>query len=261
MAKPSSSSRRIHFIDEVRGFDIILMVFFHAFYTMGWILEWPIGKTLYFFFQPAQPFFAGLFIFICGICCWFSHNNWLRGGILAGVATAMSLFLYFFMPDQMIWFGILHLLAVCILLFALLKPLLARIPPWLGLILAATLAILTWNLPHYWDRGSVFGVEGIWQVSVPQSMIDNPWLYPLGLGYIKGAADYFPLMPWFFVFLCGCFVGVWATKGKFPKWMYRSHIPFLSAAGRHTLIIYIVHQPIIYGVGMAIVQIQRWMGL
>lgn len=258
MAK-KTSSRRILFIDEVRGFDIILMVCFHAFYTMGWLLDLPIGKTLYFFFEPAQPFFAGLFIFICGICCWFSHNNWLRGLELAGVAVAMSLVLYFVMPDQMIWYGILHLLATCILLFALLKPLLSRIPPWLGLILAATLAILTWNIPYY--NGSFFGVEGLWSLAVPESMIQNPWLYPLGLGHIRGASDYFPLMPWFFVFLCGSFVGVWATKGKFPKWMYRSHAPFLSAAGRHTLIIYIVHQPIIYGIGLAAAQVMRWLGV
>ena len=259
MAK-QASSRRIHFIDEVRGFDLILMVFFHAFYTMGWLLDWPIGKTLYFFFSPAQPFFAGLFIFICGICCWFSHNNWLRAGVLALIAVGMSLFLYFFMPDQMIWFGILHLLAACIFLFALLRRLLARVPPWLGLILSATLTVLTYHVPRYY--GGTFGVEGIWQVAVPDfPPVINEILYPLGLGYVKGAADYFPLMPWFFVFLAGCFVGIWAKEGKFPKWTYRSHVPFLSTIGRHTLIVYILHQPVIYGIGLAIVQCQRWLGL
>ncbi len=259
MAK-HTSSRRIHFIDEVRGFDLILMVFFHAFYTMGWLLEWPIGKTLYFFFEPAQPFFAGLFIFICGLCCHFSHNNWLRGGVLALVAVGMSAFLYFFMPDQMIWFGILHLLAVCILLYALLRPLLDRIPPWLGILLAATLVILTWHLPKYTSvTHTYFGVEGIWSIAVPESLTSNPWLHPLGLGYIR-SADYFPLLPWFFVFLAGSFVGIWATRGKFPKWTYRSHVPFLSTIGRHTLIIYVLHQPVIYGIGMAIIQVQRWLG-
>ena len=84
MAK-KTSSRRILFIDEVRGFDIVLMVCFHAFYTMGWLLDLPIGKTLYYFFEPAQPFFAGLFIFICGICCWFSNISPLRGPLASRI--------------------------------------------------------------------------------------------------------------------------------------------------------------------------------
>lgn len=256
MAK-KSSARRIHLLDELRGLDIILMICFHAFYTMGWVLDWEIGRTLFVFFQPVEPFFAGIFVFICGICCWFSHNNWLRGGVLAAIAAGMSLFLYFFMPDRMIWYGVLHLLATCILLFAILRPLLNRIPAWLGLLLSVTLAVLTWNIPYY--NGSTFGVEGIWQVAVPQTILDNPWLHPLGLGHggLYGT-DYFPLMPWFFVFMAGCFVGVWAKNGKFPQWTYRSRVPFLSAVGRHTLIIYVVHQPIIFGVGMAIEQIIRW---
>lgn len=258
MAK-KSSSRRIYLLDEIRGLDILLMICFHAFYTMGWILNWEIGQTLFYFFQPVEPFFAGLFIFICGICCRLSHNNWLRGGLLALVAAVISLVMWFFMRDNMIWFGVLHMLAVCILLFALFRPLLNRVPAWLGLLLAVTLAVLTWNLPYY--NGSTFGVEGIWQVAVPESWINNPWLYPLGLGQggLYGT-DYFPLLPWFFVFLGGSFVGKWAAAGKFPKWTYRSHVPFLSAVGRHSLIIYVVHQPIIYGVGMAIVQIMRWLG-
>lgn len=251
MAK--SSSRRIHLLDELRGFDILLMIFFHAFYTMGWILNWEIGRDLYFFFQPAQPFFAGLFIFICGICCWFSHNNWLRGGVLAGIAVGMSLFLHFFMPDQMIWFGILHLLAVCILLFALLRPILNKIPAWLGLTVAVLLLLITASLRTGYDGGYI-GIQGVWTMPLPidSDWAGNMWLYPFGLSHIPGASDYFPLLPWFFVFLSGCFVGVWAKSGKFPKWTYRSHIPFLSKIGRHTLIIYVVHQPIIFGLGMGI---------
>lgn len=252
-----SSSRRICLLDELRGLDIILMICFHAFYTMGWVMDLAIGRTLFYFFQPVEPFFAGLFIFICGICCRLSHNNWLRGGILAAIAAVISLFLYFFMPNQMIWFGVLHMLAASILLFAALRPALNRVPAWLGLLLSVTLAVLTWNLPYY--NGSTFGVEGIWQVAVPDAWIANPWLYPLGLGHggLSGT-DYFPLLPWFFVFLAGSFVGKWAAANKFPQWACRSHVPFLSAVGRHSLIIYVVHQPIIFGVGMAIVQIIRW---
>ena len=74
----------------------------------------------------------------------------------------------------------------------------------------------------------------------------NPWLYPLGLGEFEGA-DYFPLLPWLFCFLAGSFAGVWAKAGKFPGWMYKSRARWLSWLGKHTLVIYVVHQPVIFG--------------
>ena len=51
----------------------------------------------------------------------------------------------------------------------------------------------------------------------------------------------------FFCFLAGSFTGVWAKEGRFPRWMYRSRLPWLSWLGRHTLVIYVVHQPVVFG--------------
>lgn len=243
---PSGSrpGARIHFLDEVRGFDLILMVFFHAFYVIGYLFKYSWGAWLFQFFNPAEPFFAGLFIFICGISCRLSHSNWKRGGLLALVAVGMSLFLYLFMREEMIWFGVLHFLAVSILLFALLRPLLDRIPPWAGLIGSALLLLLTWWVPVY--RGSILGIKGLFGTDIPGWLVDIPALYPLGLGAGEGA-DYFPLLPWFFCFLGGSFVGVWAKQNRFPRWMYVSRLPWLSWLGRHTLVIYVLHQPVVFG--------------
>lgn len=238
-----SRSGRIHFMDEVRGFDLLLMIAFHSFYTIGWLFRVPAGQTLFLFFQPVEPFFAGVFIFICGISCRLSHNNWLRGGVLLGIAVGMSVFLWVFMRDEMIWFGILHFLAVSILLFALCRPLLDRIPLSAGLIACALLLLITWWLPY--NRASFFGIPGLFGWQLPSSIVSNPWLYPLGLGQLKGA-DYFPLFPWLFCFLAGTFVGRLAAAHRFPRWMYKSRVPWLSWLGRHTLIIYVVHQPVIF---------------
>lgn len=244
-------SGRIHFLDEVRGLDILLMVVFHGFYTLGWLLDIPVGQELFLFFTPVEPFFAGLFIFICGISCYLSHSNWMRGLILLGISLVVSLVMAVFMPSQMIWFGILHLLAVLILLFALLRPVLEKIPPVVGLAVCAILLALCWHVRF--DEGSFFGIPGVWTVDIPQSVVDNTWLYPLGLGKAPGdAADYFPLLPWVFCFLGGSFVGRWAKEGRFPAWMYRRRAGWLSWLGRHTLVIYVAHQPVIYGVGLAV---------
>lgn len=240
--------RRIHFLDEVRGLDILLMVIYHVFYMAGWVFNLSWGRTLFLFFRPVAPFFAGVFVFLCGISCHLSHNNWKRGGILALIAIGISLVMWLadflnLLPGQMIWFGILHFLATAILLFALLRPLLSKIPPLAGLLVCAFLFLITWNLPFH--QGSTIGIPGVWEWKIPDSLIAMPALYPLGIGYGVGA-DYFPLFPWIFCFLCGSFIGVWAEQDRFPQWMYRRRVPFFSFLGKMTLPIYVVHQPLAY---------------
>lgn len=244
--------RRIHFLDEVRGFDLILMVIFHAFYVFGWIYELDWGKKLFIFFTPVEPFFAGLFILLCGISCYLSHSNLRRGTILLGIAIGISVVLYIVMPEEMIWFGILHFLAVAILLFAALKPLLSKIPPWIGIAACAVLLALTWHLPA--EMGGYFGIKGVFEWKVPEILASQWWLYPLGLGRGTGS-DYFPLFPHIFTFLGGSFIGVWARAGKFPEWMYKSRAPWLSWLGKHTLVVYVVHQPVIFGLTWVVFQI------
>ena len=240
--------RRIHFLDEVRGLDILLMVIYHVFYMAGWVFNLSWGRTLFLFFRPVAPFFAGIFVFLCGISCHLSHNNWKRGGMLALIAIGISLVMGLadflnLLPGQMIWFGILHFLATAILLFTLFRPLLSKIPPLAGLLVCAFLFLITWNLPFH--QGSTIGIPGVWEWKIPDSLIAMPALYPLGIGYGVGA-DYFPLFPWIFCFLCGSFIGVWAEQDRFPQWMYRRRVPFFSFLGKMTLPIYVVHQPLAY---------------
>lgn len=239
----SQKFKRIYLLDELRGFAIVLMVAYHGFFTVGFLYNLSIGQKLFAFFEPVEPLFAGLFIFICGISCHLSHNNWKRGGLLLLVALCITVFLWLFLPDELILFGILHFLATAILLYALLRPLLDKIPPLTGLIICGLLLLLTWWVPDY--KGSVFGIKGLLEWPVPKALTGQIWLYPLGFGSIE-CSDYFPILPWIFCFLGGSFCGVWARAGQFPSWTYPKRIPFLDFIGRHTLLVYIVHQPVIY---------------
>ena len=75
--------------------------------------------------------------------------------------------------------------------------------------------------------------------------------YFMPLGFFNSSfhsADYFPLLPHLFMFLTGTFVGVYATNGRFPAFTYRQRSKALCFLGRHALVIYIAHQPIIYGI-------------
>jgi uncharacterized membrane protein len=75
------------------------------------------------------------------------------------------------------------------------------------------------------------------------------WLLPLGITSPSFSSyDYFPLVPWLGIFLIGAALGktVYAGRRSLLPW----HLPptFVNAAGRHSLLIYIVHQPVIMGV-------------
>lgn len=246
------SQRRIHFLDELRGFCVVLMIFFHLFYVLGYLFDIPLGQTLFEFFYPVQPFFAGIFIALCGLSCNLSHNNLKRGLLLAAIAALISLVMWCAVfwgivgENSYIWFGILHCLAVCILLYASLRPLLRLLSPWFGILISAALLFLCWHIPF--ENGGYFGIPGVFAWKIPLAPANTPWLYPLGLCPVYNTADYFPLIPWFFCFLLGSYIGIWARAGKFPKALYRSRVPFLSVIGKHSLWIYALHQPIIYAV-------------
>ena len=234
--------KRIHILDELRGLCVVLMVIYHALYTFAGIFGMSWAIKLFWLCSPLEPFFAGIFIALCGVSCRLSKSNRKRGLLLAAVAIAMTVVLLAAMPDQVIWFGVLHCLAVCILLFALLRPLLDRVPPLVGVIVCAVLCALLWTVP------TVFGGRFLlWPL--PTALLTCKWLFPLGFGYIY-SADYFPLIPWVFCFMGGTFLGQW--KERLPAWCYKRHLPPLAFAGRHSLIVYLVHQPLIIGITMGV---------
>ena len=77
-------------------------------------------------------------------------------------------------------------------------------------------------------------------------MLFRSYLFPLGLladGF--SSSDYYPLMPWFFLFCAGSFLGRWIKEGRAFHWVYTARMPFLEKLGRHTLLIYILHQPVL----------------
>ncbi|MBP5303759.1 MAG: DUF1624 domain-containing protein [Clostridia bacterium] len=237
-------AKRIGLLDEWRGFLVILMVFFHSFYTGGYLFHWTALQKLYLFFYPLEPLFAGMFIFLCGICCHFSHSNLKRGLLLLGIAIALSLVLWWLFPDNLIVFGILHFLAVAILLYALLEKLLRKIPIFIGLIGCSLLTLLTWCVPF--DKGFTLGIPGLFSWPLPVSLQSHLILYPLGLGAMN-SADYFPLIPWIFVFWGGSFLGRWIKNHVLPSWMMKTHVPLLSTIGKMALPMYLLHQPVIFG--------------
>jgi len=175
----------------------------------------------------AQHFFAGLFIVLSGTSSTLSRSNVRRGLKLLAVALVITAITYVYDPSEAIWFGILQLLAVSILIFggAFEEARAATCAAWGVFILGLNVAL------HYLKKGMA---------------VDFDWLLPFGIHSPSYSSfDYFPLIPWFGIFLIGAFLGrtVYAPRKSLLPW--RLPQTFVNAAGRHSLLIYILHQPVI----------------
>ncbi|KAB2950941.1 DUF1624 domain-containing protein [Heliorestis acidaminivorans] len=217
----TSANRRIWEIDLLRGIAIILMVLFHLLYNLkefyGFNIDYQSG--IIFFIGKAS---ALLFIILTGISCSFSKNNFQRGLKILFYAFLITFVTYLFDSERFITFGILHFLAISIFLYIFVKNL-----DIFSLFIIGSLVILI---------GYMVG-----QVSISHN-------YFLMFGLTSSSYmsfDYYPLLPYFGVFL----YGVALKKILYPS--YESVLPIvwnikpLGYLGRKSLYIYLIHQPIL----------------
>ena len=248
--------KRIHTLDELRGLAVFCMIFYHAFYSISVFFGWSWGSTLMNFFSPAEPYFAGLFIVISGISSCLSHSNIERGGKLLIIALIVTAVTFFFSPNSIIVFGILHCLAICMILFGVIKNIIEKIPMVIVLLLNVFLFAMTYRITK-----GVFGITGFFEIAVPTDWYASDYMFAFGLPSSSFAsADYFPLIPWMFLFFAGTALGRLAAAGKFPVGMYKLRVPFFSVLGRNALFLYIIHQPVIIGICFVVQSVMNIFG-
>lgn len=233
MTKETSlpAKQRIWELDALRGLCILCMVAIHAFWDLSAFGGFTFDLPGWFLF--CRQYGHILFILLSGLCATLASRSFQRGVYVFGAALVISYVTFFmvnvlnFPSDMLIWFGILHLLGVCMMLFPLFK----RLPVW-------ALAVL----------GVGFVALGVWFESF---CIPMNFLFPLGLraqGFYCGG-DYFPLLPGFGWFLLGAVIGRTAYRKKqslLPRVNAANPvIRFFSFCGRHSLLIYMLHQPVL----------------
>jgi uncharacterized membrane protein len=188
------------------------------------------------FYSPGlnalQLFTCCSFILLAGISSRFSHSNLRRGAVtlLCGFLVMAGAYLV----GAPILFGILQLLGVSMLIYGLVGKYFERLPA----LAAAAVCIALFFVSRFWTQ---------------HTLVSARWLFPLGFLY-RGfySADYFPLLPWLFLFLLGTVAGGTLKKHASLPWLQTGVPAFLSWPGRHSLIIYMLHQPILYGLCMLI---------
>jgi uncharacterized membrane protein len=224
--------KRIWELDTLRGVFVLCMISVHIVYDLVdlyGIIHWD--------YPPVYTFFRGrigmMFLLISGICATLGKRSVRRGIQVLGcgmLVTAVTVAIYLLgLADRIIiiYFGILHCLGICMLLWPLFKK------------------CATWLLGVF---GGIFALIGLCFYNV--APVDFPWLIPLGLLYPEfQSADYFPLLPHLGFFLLGAVLGrtLYAKKESLLPNVNANNpvIRFLSGCGRYSLFIYMIHQPII----------------
>jgi uncharacterized membrane protein len=234
MTERLGGKKRIDIIDAARGFAVILMVIHHALFDAVEFL----GAPQWFFyngvFNILHYFFAGLFIFLSGVSSRFSRSNTDRGVKVLAIAMLLTIVTSQSFVNEPILFGVLHLLGVCMIFYGMTQNMWDRIPKAIAPIIYVVLIV-----------GTALAVKFI-PINLPYSWLFG-WLQP---GFFS--ADYFPIFPWLFVFLLGTWAGSYIVENKLPKWFYEKRVAVFPAVGKKALLIYILHQPILYGIVMLI---------
>lgn len=228
--------QRVYTLDWVRGIAVLGMILHHALFTFeqvasvfGYDITFEILNTRVFW--VLQELFVGVFLLISGICTVYSRSVLRRGLIVSGAALAVTLVTGVLLPaigvqGLEIWFGILHMFGLSMLLYGLFTCKKRWVPALTGVVLFCLyLTVITCRGANWADQALI--VIGI-----------------LPKGFYS--ADYYPLLPYFLLYLAGTFLGPAVRENKFPQWFYRVRIKPIEWVGRHSLWIYLAHQPILF---------------
>jgi uncharacterized membrane protein len=229
-------------VDLLRGIAIILMIIFNYSFALYYLNIFTLnGGFLYWYVFPR--FIGGMFIFIAGLSLTLSHNQmkgkeinkkfFTRGLKIFSLGILITIITFLTFPEAFIIFGILHFIGVSIILgqfFLKFK----KLNLFLGLLIMA--------LGFY----------------LQEFRFDFSWL--LWLGFIPKnfyTFDYWPILPWFGVTLLGIFFGNSLYKNgkrnfKIKDLSNLSIVKVLAFLGRKSLTIYLIHQPLLILILMAL---------
>ncbi len=227
-----SMCERISWVDGWRGLACWLMLVYHLmfdFYMFGWV-GWDFIASL-----PMvifEQFIAYSFILCAGISACLTRNGLRRGLITAGAGFLVMA--GSFVVSAPILFGILQFLSIAMIFYALTEK-------WTGQLVERV-------HPLVWV--ALFALTKIWTTN---TVAHNNWFF--WLGFITEdfvSYDYFPLMPYIFMFLLGVWMGRWLKHlretGSDNRLLMSKAPGVLTWPGRHSLWIYLLHQPILWGV-------------
>lgn len=221
---------RVWELDALRGICLIGMIAVHLLFDLNTFGSVQIELPSWFVF--VRSYGHVLFVLISGICATLGSHSFRRGVKVlccALLVTYVTIFMDYVVGIRniRIWFGILHMLGVCMVVYPLFK----RLPGWSLLLI-----------------GLAFTVLGFWLQTVTVSV---DYFFPIGLrsGRFYCGSDYFPVFPGLGWFLIGAGLGktVYRKKASLLPRVNSDFflLRFFRFCGRNSLLIYLLHQPIL----------------
>lgn len=211
---------RAGYLDNLRGMAVVWMIIFHASYDLRAFhyVDWDFSTGFWYAFPRVIAF---TFLFCVGVSLTFTHKgsvNWTqlkkRSFKLGLAAAAVSLGTYIMFPHQWIYFGTLH----CIFVGSILGALVVN-----NRKLVAVLLVMILVLQYF------LGYDIRWLSSILQ----------------KPSMDFIPIYPWFWAILLGILSAPYLSRIRWISEIKSGK--FLKFLGQHSLKIYLIHQPLIFG--------------
>ncbi len=219
------------------------MILYHGAWDLVYIagINWPWYHSRGAFFW--QQSICWTFIMLSGFCVPFSRHLWKRGIIVFCSGLLVTAVTVLFLPENRVIFGVLTLIGSAMLILAAARPALDGAKALPGLAVCAYLFFLT----RWINSGFLSPVPGV-RVFLPLTLYRGSaatWLGFMEPGFVS--ADYFSLIPWIFLYLCGYFLCRCLQEKKVTYHpVFKTDILPFSFLGRHSLIIYLLHQPALY---------------
>jgi len=213
-----------------------MMVLFHIFFDLRFLGIYSFESELFWWFFPR--IIASTFVFLVGISLTLSYSRvekkperdvlkkyFLRGLKIFSLGLLITLVTWFLIGEGFIFFGILHFIGLSVILAY----------PFL-------------RYPKFNFYIGIFAMlAGLYLLTLRFSFPYLVWL-----GFIPSGAyslDYFPLLPWFGLVLMGIYYGNFLyPKGRRIfriRELGSKPVRFFSFLGRNSLLIYLIHQPVI----------------
>lgn len=223
---------RIRAIDALRGTAICMMIVYHAAFDLNWFHIISADFNHDRFWLSFRDLIVSSFLLLVGVSLALASRAgispkrfWRRIALVGACAMLVTVGSYVTFPKTFITFGILHCIVVS--------------------------SILGWPLVRFPRAALIVGIVVIVVgVAIGLPLFDLPWLNWVGLMTHKPATeDYVPLLPWFGVVLVGVSIACWLLERHMRdlRQISRASPKWLTWLGRHSLLVYMIHQPIMVG--------------
>lgn len=256
MTGPTTSQPKLRYtmLDTLRGLTMLSMILYHFLwdlvYLAGIHIPWYNETGAYIW----QQSICRTFILLSGFCWSFGRTPLKRGLIVFWGGGLITLVTMLLMPENRVLFGVLTLLGSSMILMIPLDRMLRRIKHPALTILLTALFIVAFELCRGINYKSIPGIR------LPDRLYSN--LFTAYLGFPPAgfySTDYFPLLPWFLLFVAGYLIHKCCTELHLLRFDFlrKDYLAPVTFMGRHALIIYMIHQPILYVVTLLVMLLRQ----